>query len=109
MSHKANTFIPAMLQRHYPFPVVVLRKICKIPLYSCNRLLIRRKTPTSEEEFEFWEDREVRGSQIWGNRVDVPTIHSADPLIFPLPKHFCGRVHSPDEKLFCSFLFFWTR
>jgi len=63
---KTNTFIPAMLQRHYPLPVVVLRKICKIPLYSCNRLLIRRKTPTSEEEFEFWEEIEVRGSQIWG-------------------------------------------
>jgi hypothetical protein len=28
--------------------------------------LIRRKTLTSEEEFEFWEEREVRGSQIWG-------------------------------------------
>ena len=59
-----------MLQRHFPVPVVVLRKICKIPLYSCNRLLIRRKTLTSEEEFEFWEERErereVRGSQIWG-------------------------------------------
>jgi hypothetical protein len=45
-----------MLQRHYPVPVVVLRKICKIPLYSCNRHLIRRKTQTSEEEFEFWEE-----------------------------------------------------
>ena len=63
---KTNTFIPAMLQRHYPVPVVVLRKICKIPLYSCNRLLIRRKTLTREEEFEFWEETEVRGSQIWG-------------------------------------------
>jgi len=55
-----------MLQRHYPVPVEVLRKICKIPLYSCNRLLIRRKTLTSEEEFEFWEETEVRRSQIWG-------------------------------------------
>jgi len=45
-----------MLQRHYPLPVVVLRNICKIPLYSCNRLLILRKTLTSEEEFEFWEE-----------------------------------------------------
>jgi len=63
---RTNTFIPAMLQRHYPVPVVVLRKICKIPIYSCNRLLIRRKTLTSEEEFEFWEEIEVRGSQIWG-------------------------------------------
>ena len=35
-----------MIQRHYPVPVVVLCKICKIPLYSCNRLLIRRKTLT---------------------------------------------------------------
>ena len=55
-----------MLQRHYPVPAVVLRKICKIPLYSCNRLLIQRKTLTSEEEFEFWEETEGRGSQIWG-------------------------------------------
>jgi len=42
-----------MLQRHYPVPVVVLRRICKISLYSCIRLLIRRKTLTSEEELEF--------------------------------------------------------
>ena len=62
---KTNTFIPAMLQRHYPVPVVVLRKTCKIPLYSCNRLLIRRKTLTIEEEFEFWEETEVRGIQNW--------------------------------------------
>jgi hypothetical protein len=55
-----------MLQRHYPVPVVVLRKICKLPLYSCNRLLIRRKTLTTEGEFEFWEEAEVRVSQIWG-------------------------------------------
>jgi len=65
-SLKTNTFIPAMLQRHYPVPVVVLREICKIPLYSCNRLLVRRTTLTSEEEFQFWEDTEVRGTQIWG-------------------------------------------
>jgi len=32
------------------------------------------------------------------NRLDVPTIHSADPLIFPLPKHFCWWVHCPDER-----------
>ena len=37
-----------------------------------------------------------------GNRIDVPTIHSADPLIFPWPKYFCGRVHCPDERLFFS-------
>jgi hypothetical protein len=55
-----------MVQRHYPVPVVVLCKICKIPLYSCHRLLIRRKTLTSKEEFGFWEETEVRGSQIWG-------------------------------------------
>jgi len=90
--------MPEMLQRHYPVPLVVLRKICKIPLYSCSRLLIRRKTLTSEEEFEFWEEREVRGSQIWGKRVDVPKIRTADPLIFPLPKHFCGQMHCPDER-----------
>ena len=66
ISLKTNTFIPAMLQHHYPVPIVVLRKICKIPLYSCNRLLVRRKTLTSEEEFEFWEETEVKGSQICG-------------------------------------------
>jgi len=55
-----------MLQRHYPIPVVVLYKICKIPLYSCRRFLIRRKTLTSEEELEFWEEIGVRESQIWG-------------------------------------------
>ena len=55
-----------MLQPHYPVPVVVRRNICIIPLYSCNCLLILRKTLTSEEEFEFWEETEVRGSQIWG-------------------------------------------
>jgi hypothetical protein len=55
-----------MLQRHYPVLVVVLREMCKIPLYSCSRLLIRIKMLTSEEEFEFWEETEVRGSQIWG-------------------------------------------
>jgi hypothetical protein len=58
ISLKTNTFIPAMFQRHYPIPVVVLRKICKIPLYSC-------KTLTSKKEFEFWEETEVRGRQIW--------------------------------------------
>ena len=55
-----------MLQSHYPVPVVVLLKICTIPLYSCNHLLIRRKTLTSEEDFGFWEEMEVRGSQIRG-------------------------------------------
>ena len=55
-----------MLQHHYPIPVVVLCKICKIPLYSLNHLFIQRKTLTSEEEFEFWEETEVRGSQMWG-------------------------------------------
>jgi hypothetical protein len=48
-----------MFQRHYPVPVVVLRKIRKILFYSCIRLLIRRKTLTSDEEFEFWEETEV--------------------------------------------------
>jgi len=61
-----NTLIPAMLQRHYPIPVVVPLKIYIIPLYSCNRFLIRRKTLIREEEFEFWEETEDRGSQIWG-------------------------------------------
>jgi hypothetical protein len=57
ISLNTNTFIPAMFQCHYPVPVVVLQKICNIPLYSCNRLLIRRKTLTSEKEFEFWEEK----------------------------------------------------
>ena len=81
-----------MLQRHYPVPVVVLRKICKIPLYSCTRLLIRRKTLTSEEEFEVFERDRSQKEPNMGNRVDVSKIHSADPLIFLLPKHFCGRT-----------------
>jgi hypothetical protein len=97
ISLETNTFIPAMLHRHYPVPVVVLCKICKISLYSCNPLLIRRKTLTSEEEFEFWEETSQREPNL-KERVDVPTIHSVDPLIFPLPKHFCGRVHCPDER-----------
>jgi len=66
ISLKANTFIPAMIQRHYPVPVVVFRKVCKISLYSCNCLLIRKKTLTREEEFEFWEEIDISGSQNWG-------------------------------------------
>jgi len=54
-----------MLQHHYPIPVAVLHKFCKVPLHSCNHLLIRREMLTSEEEFEFWEETEVTGSQIW--------------------------------------------
>ena len=98
ISRNTNTFIPAMIQRHYPVPVVVLRKICKIPLYSCIRLLIRRKTLTNEEEFEFWEEIEVRGRQNWGIGWMFQKFIVADPLIFPLPKHFCGRVHCPDKR-----------
>jgi len=41
-----------------------------------------------------------------GNRVDIPTIHSADPLIFPLPKHCHGQVHCPDERLFIYLFMF---
>jgi hypothetical protein len=60
--------------------------------------LIRRKTLTGEEEFEFWEELEVGWSQIWGIGWMFQEFHSADPLIFPLPKHFCGRVHCSDER-----------
>jgi hypothetical protein len=28
--------------------------------------LIQSKTLTSEEEFDTWEEKKVRGSQIWG-------------------------------------------
>ena len=63
ISLNTNTFIPAMLQRHYPVPVVVLCKICKIPLYSCNRLLIPRKTPTSEEELSFGKRQKSEGAK----------------------------------------------
>jgi hypothetical protein len=52
-----------MLQRHYPVPVVVLRKIYKIPLYSCNCLLIRRKTLTSEEELSFGKREKSEGAK----------------------------------------------
>ena len=41
-------------------------------------------------------DRSQREPNI-GKRVDVPTIHGADPLIFPLPKHFCGRALIKDD------------
>ena len=74
-----------MLQRHYLVPVVVLRKICKIPLYICNRLLIRRKTLTSEEEFVFWEETEVRGSQIWViGWIKIKYVHSSNTSKTPL-------------------------
>jgi hypothetical protein len=63
ISIKANTFIPAMLQHHYPVPVVVLREICKIPLCSCNRILIRRKTLTSGEAFEFGKRQKSEGAR----------------------------------------------
>jgi hypothetical protein len=53
-----------MLQGHYPIPVVVLCKICKIPLYSCNHLLIQRKTLTSEEEFG--KRKKSEGAKFWG-------------------------------------------
>jgi hypothetical protein len=84
ISLKTNTFVPVVLQRHYPIPVVVLQKICTIPLYNCNHLLIRRKTLTSEEEFEFWEEIEVRGSQIWRIGLMFPQ------FIVPLPNTFVG-------------------
>jgi hypothetical protein len=44
ISLKANTFIPAMLQRHYPVPVTVLRKICKtnVPVHRLLLLSIYR-------------------------------------------------------------------
>jgi hypothetical protein len=82
ISLKINTFIPEMIRRHYTVPLVVLRKICKIPLYGCSRLLFRRKTLTSKEESEFWEERSQKEPNL-GNRVDVPTIHRLDLLIFP--------------------------
>jgi hypothetical protein len=99
ISLKTNTFIPAMLQHHYPVPVVVLRKICKIPLYSCNCLLIKKKKNADQLGRVLGRGRSQREPNL-GNSVDVPTIHNADPLIFPLPKHFCGWVHCPDEKCF---------
>ena len=104
MSLKTNTFIPAMVQCHYRIPVVVLHKICKIPVYCCNHLLIRKKTLTSKEEFEFWEEIEVESEPNLGNRVNLPTIHSADPLIFPLPKQFVGGciVLMKDDFFFCK-------
>jgi hypothetical protein len=55
---------------------------------------------TSVEDFQFWEDKEVKRKPNLENSVDVPTIHSADPLIFALPKHFYGRLHCPDERYF---------
>jgi len=98
---KTNTFIPAMLQGHYPVPVVVVLISAKYPSTAAIASWFEKKVLTSEEVFEFWEEIEVRRSQIY--RVDVQTIHSADPLIFPLPKHFCGRVQCPDERWFFFF------
>jgi len=46
-----------MLQRHYPVPVVVLCKICKIPLYSCSRLLIRSKRWPARKGLSFGKRR----------------------------------------------------
>jgi len=79
-----------MLQRHYPVPVVVLRKICKIPLYSCNRLLIRRKTLTSEEEYC---TRTPNGHlyRVTYTRCRIDTINSPDDGAHGYPKHVENR------------------
>jgi hypothetical protein len=36
------------------------------PLQLQSPLDSKKNALTSEEEFEFWEETEVRGSQIWG-------------------------------------------
>jgi hypothetical protein len=95
--NKTNTFISVMLHRHYPIPVVVLRKICKIPLYSCNHLLIKKNADQRGRVWVLGRDWNQREPNL-GNSVDISTFRSADPLIFTLPKDFCGRVHCPDER-----------
>jgi hypothetical protein len=85
-----------MLQRHYPVPVVVLRKT-RLQLQSS---LDSKKNPDQRGRMSvLGRDRRQREPNL-GNRVDVPTIHSVDPLIFALPKQFCGQVHCPDERCF---------
>jgi len=44
ISLKTNTFITAMLQRHYPVPVVVLRKTCNFIITRYSVLSILRNT-----------------------------------------------------------------
>ena len=94
ISLKSNIIIPAMLHRHYPVPIVVLRKICKILHYNCNRLLIRRKTLTSEKDFQVLGRGRSQWEPYLGNMVDVSTIHSVDPLIFPFPNTLWSGVFS---------------
>lgn len=63
----------------------------EVPIYSRNRFLIGRKTLTNDEDFEF-RDESPREPKM-GNMVDVQGLFSANPLIFPPPRHICGQVH----------------
>jgi hypothetical protein len=88
-----------MLQRHYPVPVAVLRKICKYPSTAAIASWFEEKRWAARKSLSLGRGRSQREPNP-GNRVDVPTVHGADPLIFPLPKHFCGRVYCSDERWF---------
>jgi hypothetical protein len=70
--------------------------------------LIRRKTLTSEEEVEFWEEIEVRGSQIWGTgwifqqfivHIYTKTIHRTTQLTTLVGKLSGIRTQSGQTKM----------
>jgi hypothetical protein len=82
-----------MLQHYYPVPVV---KSAKYP--STAAITSSKKNADQRGRVRvLGRDRSQREPNL-GNMVNVPTIHSTDPLIFPLPKHFRGRVHCADER-----------
>jgi len=86
-----------MLQPHYTVLVVVLLKISKNTPLQVQSPLVSKENPDQRGRVRFGRDRSQREPNL-GNRVNVPKIHTADPQIFPLPKHFCRRVHCPDER-----------
>jgi len=72
-----------MFQRHYPVSVVVPRKICKIPHLQLQSPLNSKKNADQRGRVSvLGRDKSQREPNL-GIMVDVPTIHSADPLIFP--------------------------
>jgi hypothetical protein len=92
---KTNTFIPVPISRPCSGSSYYLQNI---PLQLQSPLGSKKKNADQQGTVRvLGRDRSQREPDL-GNRVDVPTVHSAYPLIFPLPKHFCGWVHCPDER-----------
>jgi len=60
-SLRTDNFNPEIFQHHYPVPVVILREICKIPLYSCNRLMIRKKRLPARKSLSFGNRKKSEG------------------------------------------------